>query len=495
MLTIDTYYNYISKENLSRQGLPKRLQKGWDYINQITRNGISLDTYHANKIVKRTIDLYLEKLATYLKSKGQVIKTKMTSPDKKERIKKQPLGPSEPKKIIPKSKRLSASIHPKMVETFSIELRFLKRFLNLDQQAKTKRQIRFFLNALQRAIIEKKIRKNSKYAKEIERLQNDLMTLLGNFKTNDIMQVLISKRKQNEILKVLGKESEIPSVKLIREYISLQGKSIPTKSAKQLHNKIGRKLNAGVIGTRDRYYSQINQILSHLRALVEDNPIGGELVIESRDLNGLEEIESIPDSVDSNRIPDDMVVNSMDLVKMKFDKLDFKKKWFDFIGNPTKRFNAMIFGRPKFGKSIMALDFAGYLAGNHGTVLYIAKEEGIDEELRKKLESVAHPDLDAVASIPENLDRWDFIFFDSVNKLRLSPQNLEDLRERHPEKSFVSIFQTTKEGSFRGSQEFMHDMDIVIEVPEKGIAVQTGRYNQGGELAIFKNRTLKNEEK
>jgi hypothetical protein len=31
-------------------------------------------------------------------------------------------------------------------------------------------------------------------------------------------------------------------------------------------------------------------------------------------------------------------------------------------------------------------------------------------------------------------------------------------------------------------------VDVVIEVPEKGKAVQMGRFNQGGEILIFESR-------
>jgi predicted ATP-dependent serine protease len=81
----------------------------------------------------------------------------------------------------------------------------------------------------------------------------------------------------------------------------------------------------------------------------------------------------------------------------------------------------MVFGKPKMGKSYLCMDFAGCLARNHGKVVYVAK----------------------------------------------------------------FVFQTTKEGKFRGANIFQHDVDVVIEVPEKGKAIQMGRFNQGGEIWIF----------
>jgi hypothetical protein len=193
------------------------------------------------------------------------------------------------------------------------------------------------------------------------------------------------------------------------------------------------------------------------------------------------------DGLDGDTIPRNTIMSSTDIVALQFDKIGFKGKWLELIGDPSPGFTAMIFGRPKMGKSYMAVDFAGYLARNHGSVLYVAREEGIDDTLQKKLKDkeVAHPDLFVSDYLPNDLSDYDFIFFDSVNKLKLTPDDLDELRRTYPKKSFIFIFQTTKAGSFRGSNDYMHDVDVVIEVPEKGLAVQNGRFNQGGEMEIF----------
>jgi len=147
----------------------------------------------------------------------------------------------------------------------------------------------------------------------------------------------------------------------------------------------------------------------------------------------------------------------------------------------------MIFGKPKMGKSYLCVDFAGYLARHHGNTLYVAREEKLDATLQKKLndKAVKHPCLDVSDHLPGDLSRYQFIFLDSVNKLGLSPQDLEQLKQENPGKSFIDVHQTTKDGKFRGTNEYQHDVDVVIEVPEKGKAVQFGRFNQGGEIEIF----------
>lgn len=98
---------------------------------------------------------------------------------------------------------------------------------------------------------------------------------------------------------------------------------------------------------------------------------------------------------------------------------------------------------------------------------------------------MAHENLFVSDHLPADLTGYDFIFLDSVNLLGFNPAALRVLKEKNPGKSFINIFQTTKMGNFRGANSFQHDVDAVIEIPEKGKAVQFGRFNQGGEIRFF----------
>ncbi len=181
------------------------------------------------------------------------------------------------------------------------------------------------------------------------------------------------------------------------------------------------------------------------------------------------------------------IMCSTDFAKMQFDTIGFTGKWLKLIGDPCKGFTAMVFGKPKMGKSYLCVDFAGYLARNHGKVLYVAKEEKLDATLQKKLndKDVVHPNLFVSDNLPEDLSMYDYVFLDSVTKLGLTPEAIDKVRAANPGKSFIFIFQSTKEGNFRGDNTYQHDVDAVIEVPERGKAIQFGRFNQGGEINIF----------
>ena len=181
------------------------------------------------------------------------------------------------------------------------------------------------------------------------------------------------------------------------------------------------------------------------------------------------------------------VMPSTEFANLRFNTIGFKDKWLGFIGDPAPGFTAMVFGMPKMGKSYLCIDFAGYLARNHGKVLYVAKEEKLDKTLQDKLKekNVAHENLTVADGIPTSLAEYDFVFLDSVNKLGLTSKDLEKLKADNKGKSFIYIFQATKAGKFKGNNEFQHDVDVVIEVPKIGKAIQYGRYNQGGETDIF----------
>jgi hypothetical protein len=183
------------------------------------------------------------------------------------------------------------------------------------------------------------------------------------------------------------------------------------------------------------------------------------------------------------------VVPSTTVTDMDFPTIGFTGKWLTLIGDPCSGFTAMVFGKPKMGKSYLAVDFAGYLARNFGKVLYVPKEEKLGATFATKLkeQSAAHPNLVLLEVIPDDLSSFDFIFLDSVNSLNLTSEDLRKLKEKNPGKSFIYIFQTTKGGNFRGENTFQHDVDIVIEIPERGKAVQFGRFNQGGEMKIFED--------
>lgn len=187
------------------------------------------------------------------------------------------------------------------------------------------------------------------------------------------------------------------------------------------------------------------------------------------------------------------IMSSTELVNHTYTKYNFSGKWNDFIGQPSKNFHAMIYGRPKQGKSILAVQLAQYLSENFGKVLYIASEEGFSVTLQKKVAEFAidNPNLDFANyrdfnQIKEALHvrKYQFVFIDSVNFIKITPEDVEDLKSANKNTAFITIQQATKNGNFRGSQEFAHNCDMVIRV-EAGQASHQGRFQEPTEMAVF----------
>lgn len=529
MITTENYFDYI--KNVDVPSLPENLQKGHEFVHRATKGGTTWDAYKSEKI-REVMDTYFKKLYDHTKGKQkeipaikrakddaknyknlsteklkmiqcmehdaemedgetEEIKIRMAAVEKelRKRGESTPVMKSKPGKITSKYEG------KKQVERFPEEFRFIRRFVNLNGKTKTSDQILNFINGLQRSITEKRIEKTSPYKKEIEFIQDTLIRNYNRMKGK--IKVQLEEKTILDFKKILGEEVIYPSVQFIKRFIGLHGKTGVKEKAKKLLATMNRAMKKGVFTSEDKYFSKLNEVHRMLEKFVSTPGIK-TLSVEPAQLNGLMGILGECGCMHDDKKPQDFsgieyggrsaqIMNSMDFATLRFNTIGFKGKWKDFIGDPTPGFSMMVYARPKMGKSYLCVDFAGYLARNHGKVLYVAREEGLDYTLQQKLndKDVKHPNLYVSSYLPDDLAEYDFIILDSVNKLGLSPKDLEILRRKNPGKSFVFIFQTTKDGVFRGNNEYQHDVDVVVDIPEKGKAVQFGRFNQGGEMGIF----------
>ncbi len=578
MLTIDNYFDEISHIDIS--ALPETLQQGHAFMAEATDNGTNWQPYQDGPEIKEAIDLYLSKLNERLdKEKAPSVPPSKNKPNLPERPAPPPKSAPSPK---PKKEASPTPTTPPVnqVERIPEEFRFIRRYINLGGKSKTKEEILRFINALQKAILEKRIRKTSDYADAIRHIQDRLIKIYNTMKARARFE--LEADVFDEFKGYLGEQKVLASINFIKRYIGMNGKPGMKEKAAKLLDQINRAIDKGKILDNDPYIGKIHSIKGHLKKFTTGKA-QKVLEIEKTTLNGLngllgalnphkqgpfyntkqkkldavrtkgniitfkdkfypkgkanpghrqiivqrlqkekagckiigefynsdwyDSLDDLLDAVDWQLMEDrrssmqglgaidedeafpvtkDTIMNSVDFAKLEFQTLGFKGKWLNLIGDPSPGFTAMVFGKPKMGKSYLCMEFAGYLARNHGKVLYVAKEEGLDMTLQKKLtdKNVAHPGLFVASTLPDYLSVYDFIFLDSVNKMGLSPDDLTDLKSSNPGKSFIFIFQTTKDGNFRGTNAFQHDVDAVIELPEKGVVIQNGRFNQGGSVNL-----------
>lgn len=537
MISINNYQAQTDSINWST--MPEALAKGHNLVLGASQNDFA--SYHSNQTIKRVIDAYLEKLNGYLAvnpaksepkpaGKASVAKPKAApksnlAPTKtptykglRVEIRKASAGSkkfivwdiasnqifanekfdtiSEAKAFIDQNQMVLISIQAspedsknsdaELVEHIDSDVTFIKRYAAMHGKVKSQAQVLTLIHSLQKAILEKRIGKDSPFAKEIELMQKQLITCYE--KMGEMAEIKIDSKNLKRYLEIASSQEGMLSIALLKAFVALNGKSDVKDKAERLYNRIKKSVDQGKINRKDKYAEKLNEAFMTLKSYFEGE--AKTLSISKAQLNGLagilgEDLFSQKKSLDGLEDESGIVVNSEDLLKMEFETIGLQGKYRQLIGDPSVGFTAMVYGLPKSGKSTLCLDFANYLAVHHGKVLYCAIEEGFGYTLKEKIERLKadHPNLFLTDQVPENLGDYNFVFIDSVSKAGMDITEIDRLHKSFPQVSFIFIYHTTKEGKFKGVNSHAHEVDVIIQV-EKGVASSTGRFSAGGRLEI-----------
>jgi hypothetical protein len=175
-----------------------------------------------------------------------------------------------------------------------------------------------------------------------------------------------------------------------------------------------------------------------------------------------------------------------DLKNIVHKKIELDEPWkSDFIEMYGDT-QIMSWGMPGSGKSVKALKFAQYLAEKQNLkVLYVAREEYGRSTMTKKINenNIGHPNLKVVRDFDQlkkeggKVEDFDAVFFDSINVLRMSLQDYQDFVAAHPGRIYYPIVQSNKDGSFKGGNDWEHEVDIAGEVIDFEVALTKNRYD------------------
>ena len=481
--------NYFSKAaSINWENLPEALAKGHKLVEGASQNNWA--AYNSNENIKRVVDAFFQKLEEYLDKNPSAVTTVSKSLPSK-------TGTTTPKAATAKPTPATRKMPPKKeavekeeydsedVELIDTDVQFIKRYAAMHGKVKSQAQILTLLHSLQKAIIERRIGKDSPYAKEIDMMQKQLISCYE--KMGDMAEIKIDSKNLKRYLEIAHSQEGMFSVALLKSYIALNGKRDVKDRSQRLFNRIKKAVEQGKITKSDKYADKLNEAYQTLKNYNDGDSV--MLNINKAQLNGLMGIlgENLFQKKSLNGYDDDngMIVSSGELLAMDFQTIGLQGRYKELIGDPSVGFTAMVYGLPKSGKSTMCLDFANYLAAHHGKVLYCAIEEGFGYTLKEKIERLKahHSNLYITDRVPENLNDFHFVFIDSVSKAGMDVNDIDALRKMHPEVSFIFIYHTTKEGKFKGVNEHAHEVDVIVQV-EKGKATSTGRFNAGGVMEI-----------
>jgi hypothetical protein len=295
-------------------------------------------------------------------------------------------------------------------------------------------------------------------------------------KIQDNLIKIVDSKDGNAVIEVPENYKEIvksqkvkPTTVLLKKFIAIQGKTDVKRQAQQILELIrSNKYLQRPLSNEDNAILQ--PVLSSLNSYINGETNTPE--IDAQTLAGFYGLAGVEFETPKSG----ELICSTALLGMQFDTLNLRAKWKKLIGEPTKNFKIMIYGKPGGGKSTFSLEFAEHLSKELCLkVLYVAGEERIGRTLQEKAVrlNVGNTNLIMTDKVPVKLDRFDVVFFDSVNTLGLTPEQLNKLPKSI---AFCFVFQTTKDGKFRGSQEYSHAVDTVIRVEDMKAITEKNRF-------------------
>jgi hypothetical protein len=480
--------NYFQKsQSIDWESLPEALVKGHKLVEGASQNNWA--AYNSNENIKRVVDAFFQKLSDYLDNNPSTPIQK-SMPAKVVKAEPKSVSPAKPAPAPKKAPEKKVAVEKEQYESEDVEhidtdVQFIKRYAGMHGKVKSQAQILTLIHSLQKAILERRIKQDSSFAKEIELMQSQLITCYE--KMGDMAEIKIDSKNLKRYLEIAHSQEGMLSVALLKAYVALNGKRDVKDKAERLFNRIKKAVDQGKITKVDKYANKLNEAYGTLKNYMDGESV--MLNINKAQLNGLMGIlgEDLfqKKSLNGHEEDNGMIVSSGELLAMDFQTIGLQGKYKQLIGDPSVGFTAMVYGLPKSGKSTMCLDFANYLASHHGKVLYCAIEEGFGYTLKEKIERLKahHSNLYITDRVPENLNDFQFVFIDSVSKAGMDVNAIDQLRKMHPDTSFIFIYHTTKEGNFKGVNEHAHEVDVIVQV-DKGKATSTGRFNAGAEMEI-----------
>ena len=466
VINVQNYFDEIKKIKIA--SLPETLKQSHEYMVE------NADLYSMDATIDETIDLHLLRLNEYLQASGN-----NNTEKQKTKVKREIKRPKKEK--APKKERPIKVDDKEYVMYYDDDLKIIKRLVSLLDKSKPIRIIENLLKYIQKAITEERVTKsNSNYHELIQTIYQGIIGAISKATKENAETIILQSGGTGPSLRakeIVKKMKIYDSVKLVKQYIQMQG-SLTKEKAQKLYGNIEKALKNF---PNIKYESALTMIMNECRSIIDGNK---EQIITPVQLHGLVRLngQKKKESPQKKENSQD-VISASDFAEMEFETLGLTGEWKELLGNVSIPFIMMSYGKPGNGKSTFNILLARYFASEFNKkVLFVAKEEGTGYTLHEKFKRLKafHPNIFVTSNLPEQVVGYDFVFIDSVNEMKLTPEDLQKMRIKNPKISFVYVFKSTKDGNFRGSQDFEHDVDISVKI-ENGFALtEKSRFGGSG---------------
>lgn len=256
--------------------LPKALKQ--DEFEFVSEN---LDLYTDDEDIKKYIDTFILKLNEVSAKNTKISKPK--KPTKKATTK------PKAKTSTKKKKTAKRELNTKSVGNVDLQVTIIKSFVLMQGKEKTATQILNLYKRIEKSATELKIRKTSKYAKQIMYVSEFLKDSYNDSKFN----IQIPTKKFNELYDIAYSEKQKDSVRLIKRYVGMYGLEDNVRTEKRAENllkAVKSALSKKKITKSDMYFEKIKTIENNLEAYLLKNK---NLHPSGLDLRGLAGIVGI----------------------------------------------------------------------------------------------------------------------------------------------------------------------------------------------------------
>ena len=377
-----------------------------------------------------------------------------------------------------------------LVKSISDEVSLFKSYARLHGKKATYRNLLSLHTKLGKAIVSGAI-DSPRYRDMTAEMHEKVGAALAKMKKNETVNVNIDNvEKYREIG---SSEKLFVGVTLIKRYISLanrigmdssdrekQRKSLLEAVNKALADKKVEKAYVGLV-------SQVAEYLEDKSIRPLDVPLDGLSGLSGLSGEICSDIMSGCDEGGACGLGS--IVSATELAKINFATVEIPQENREMIGTASRNGSIMLYGMPGGGKTSFSIGFAKRCAEMGQKVLIISKEEGINQTMQEKLRrfDAVHPNIFITDNVPgDAMNDYDVVIFDSVQSLRLEPSDLEK-HQKSMNALRIYIFQVTKDGRFRGTNEFEHLVDCVLRA-ENGTITSSGcknRFGGNGSVKVF----------
>lgn len=497
-VTIDNYTDLKDQYGVPKEVVIKgQGEVGWDEIDSLITGAIWLKEQNPQIVfvddiklmLKVGLDLYQDFVDQ--KIEASKIAAAPVQPVAKTKAPKKPVV-AKPAKM-PKQKVVATKIKLKgrSVATINVAVRIIQAFVDFVEQGKVLlTDVSKLSKQLKTAIIERRITKKSKYGEEILAIQSYLDDInkkaVGKYVSVDLDQSAKSK-----LMAIAESQRVAESVSILKDYLELTNSGVA--SVDSIQKLIGRcNVALGerrLMSKRDRlrpYVEKLHQLLE--QALKNKTKSTVPLQLQ---LTGLDKLPELKMATKKTTTINGSKASASEMANLSYTIQHLPDPYKKLLGPIATTAKMLLSCPPGQGKTFLALDLAAILSDLGRKVLFVSAEEYAGPTLADKLRKLGIPKRGAGITFSESLkdfnESYDFVVVDSVQKARLTVEEFNRFAKSGAGRNtgMLLIAQVTKEGKSRGSNEWPHDVDVVITI-ENGHGITTK--NRYSNLATVKIR-------